>query len=167
MHTDAKNRRSFLALLFAAGDLRRCTAQKEKMLRYAFYIFLLLLMVFPNLCLAERIDVSTSTEGGLVVQAHIDPKFEKISKKDSKILGEIHIKNTATTPQKFGNSYLFLKVNGKFVARTYKDSIASEMIDFSEVEIPASESISIPVYWVFSVPDTVVIDELSLLYNNK
>ena len=25
MHSDTKKRRSFLALLFAAGDLRRCT----------------------------------------------------------------------------------------------------------------------------------------------
>lgn len=55
-----------------------------------------------------------------------------------------------------------LVVNENHTARTYKDTFASEVIDFSVVKINPHSSLSLPVYWVFSVPIETKVGSLRL-----
>jgi hypothetical protein len=57
---------------------------------------------------------------------------------------------------------LKLVVNENLTARTYKDTIASEVIDFKVVEIKPHSSLSLPVYWVFSVQKETEVGSLRL-----
>ena len=136
-------------------------------MRYCFCIYLLLVVALSQGCHSESIELSTKRGENLEIQAKIYPKFRKFSDRESKIDGEIFVKNKTHYPQKFGNSFLFLNVNQEHISRTYKNTKASEVIDFSTVDIEPNSSISFPVYWVFSVPETKTVETLNIFYEIK
>lgn len=125
-------------------------------------ICLLLLIGFSTTCFATKTDSTTLKNKRLEIKADITPKFRNLNNGRSKIEGKITITNRTSSPQKYGNKFLQLIVNGRLSARTYKDTIASEAIDFTVVEIKPRSSLSLPVYWVFEVPSETEIDSLRL-----
>lgn len=96
------------------------------------------------------------------IKAEVTPKLRSFSNGECKIEGKITITNQTSTHQKYGNKFLKLVVNENLTARTYKDTIASEVIDFAVVEIKPRSSLSLPVYWVFSVPKETKVGSLQL-----
>jgi hypothetical protein len=98
----------------------------------------------------------------LEIKAEVTPKFRNFNNGESKIEGKITITNRTSTPQKYGNKFLKLVVNENLTARTYKDTIASEVIDFAVIEMKPHSSLSLPVYWVFSVPKETKVGSLRL-----
>jgi hypothetical protein len=98
----------------------------------------------------------------LEITAEVTPKFRSFNSGERKIEGKIKITNLTSRPQKYGNKFLKMIVNDKLAARTYKDSIASEVIDFAVVEIKPHSSLSLRVYWVFNVPKETEVDSLRL-----
>ena len=115
-------------------------------------ICMLLLIGFSTTCFATSTDSATVTTRRLEIKADITYKFINFNNVRSKIEGKITITNRTPTAQKYGNNFLQLIVNGRLTARTYKDTIASDAIDFTVVEIKPRSSLSLPVYWVFEVP---------------
>lgn len=107
------------------------------------------------------------TNKRLEIRAEVTPKFGSFNNGKSKIEGKITITNRTSTPQKYGNKFLKLVVNENLTARTYKDTIASESIDFTVVEIKPHSSLSLPVYWVFGVPKETKVGALRLSIDEK
>lgn len=124
-------------------------------------MFLLLLIGLSTTCWANNNSVGVFGKA-LEIKASITPKFKNFDKNKSKIEGKITITNRTSTPQKYGNEFLQLKVNGKLVSRTYKQTVASEVIDFAVVEIKPRSSLSLPVYWVFDVARDTEIDSVQM-----
>jgi len=98
----------------------------------------------------------------LEIKADVAPKFKSFNNGESKIEGRITIINRTSTAQKYGNKYLKLIVNENLTARTYKDTIASEVIDITVIEIKPHTTLSLPVYWVFNVPKQTEVNSLRL-----
>lgn len=96
-------------------------------------ICLLLLIGFSTTCFATKTDSTTLTNKRLEIKADITPKFRSFNNGKSKIEGKITIRNRTSTPQKYGNKFLQLIVNGRLTARTYKDTIASEVMRINGV----------------------------------
>jgi hypothetical protein len=65
------------------------------------------------------------------------------------VYGTIIVKNERSSNLLYGNQYLTLS-NGGEVSRTYLDSPASHVIDFSRVTIEAKIEKTYKVYWVYS-----------------
>jgi len=118
-------------------------------------------------CQANNTKSATTSGKTLEIKASIIPNFRKFKDDKSKIEGKITITNKTPLPQYFGNEFLTLKVNGKFVARTYKDTIASEVIDFAAVEIKPHSSLALPVYWVFNVPVGTKVESVQLFLDEE
>jgi hypothetical protein len=125
-------------------------------------IVCLLLICISAASYASKSNTIRIANNKLEIIAEVTPKFRSFKNGDSNIKGKITITNRTSTPQKYGNKFLKLVVNGKLTARTYKNTIASEAIDFTVVEIKPHSSLSLPVYWVFSVPKEAEVSTLRL-----
>ena len=95
-----------------------------------------------------------SVEKIKILEAEILPvnwniKLSKITinKKDGLVKAQVEIVNPWNETQKFSNQFLFLNYKGKSY-RAYLDSIASNVIDFDFIEIPAGEKIKKDIYFV-------------------
>jgi len=130
-------------------------------------IALLMLMGFTTSCPANEMNQLLATGKTLEIKASITPHIRKFDNGKSKIEGKITITNQTQLVQKFGNEFLTLIVNGTLVARAYKDTIASDVIDFSTVDIKPRSSLSLPVYWVYSVPASTKIDSVQLVLDEE
>lgn len=128
---------------------------------------MLLLTSFSATCFAAKTESTKLTTKGLEIKANISAKLKTFDNGKSKIEGKVTITNRTSVAQKYGNEFLRLTVNGKFVSRTYKDSVASEVIDFSVVEIKPRSSLSLPVYWVFELPTATEITSFRLSLDEK
>ncbi|WP_136515574.1 hypothetical protein [Geomonas edaphica] len=100
------------------------------------------------------------------IKAEVTPKFRSFKKGESKIEGKITITNLTSTAQRYGNKFLKLTVNEHLTARTYKDTIASEVIDITAIEIKPHSSLSLPVYWVFRIPKETEVNSLQLYFDD-
>lgn len=123
-------------------------------------IFLLLLFGFSTICWANKTDSVGVTSKALEIKASITPKFRNLNNGKRIIEGNISITNRTSTTQKYGNKFLQLTVNGKLISRTYKKTLASELIDFTVIEIKPRTSLSLPVYWVFDVSREAEVDSV-------
>lgn len=117
-------------------------------------------------CAAERTHVTLSINA-LKISAYIAPTFTNFSNGKSKLEGEVTVSNKASSPLIYGNKLLSLRVNDELIARTYMDTIASNIIDFDTVEIKPHSTITMPVYWVYSVPKDTVVKSLKLIFNGS
>jgi len=132
-------------------------------------IILLLLTGLSTACWATETNSVRVTSKSLEIKASITPVFIKFQNSKSKIEGKITITitNRTSNPQKYGNEYLHLKVNGRLNSRTYKESVASEAIDFTVVQIKPHTTFSLPVYWVFDVPRETEVNSVQLLLDEE
>ena len=64
------------------------------------------------------------------------------------VYADVSIANTSDASAPVANSCLKLSA-GSEVSRAYEDTVASKVIDFSSVELPAGETLQQRVYWVF------------------
>lgn len=128
----------------------------------ATIVCFLLLICISATTYASKSNTIRIANKRLEIKAEVTPKFRSFNNGKSKIEGKITITNRTSTSQKYGNNFLKLVVNENFTARTYKDTIASEVIDFAVVVIKPHASLSLPVYWVFSEPKETEVDSLRL-----
>ena len=124
--------------------------------------FLVILLASASCGCAAKKTTVTASSNSLEINASIDSEFNKINNEACKLEGRITVINKTAAYQKFGNKYLTLKVNGNLVSRTYKQTIASEVIDFATVSIKPNSSLSFPAYWVYSVPIDTIIKSMQL-----
>lgn len=128
-------------------------------------IVCLLLICISATSYASKSNTIQIVSKKLEIIAEVTPKFRSFKNGESKIEGKITITNRTSTAQKYGNKFLKLVVNGKLTARTYKDAIASQAIDFTVVEIKPHFSLSLPVYWVFRVPKEAEVGTIQLSFD--
>lgn len=127
--------------------------------------FLVVLLLFFSLgCTTKKIQVALTTDE-FEVTTFINPKLKKFYNNKSKLEGQITVTNKTSYEVKYGNKFLKLKVNDNFTARTYKQTIASELIDFETVMIGANTTLSFPAYWVYSLPLNTVIQSMQLTFD--
>ena len=100
-----------------------------------------------------------SVENVKILSAEILPenlniKISKIkfNKKKNWVKAQIEISNDSNETQKFSNEFLFFNYKGKSY-RAYLDSIATNVIDFDFIEIPAGKKIKRDIY--FAVEDLI------------
>lgn len=109
---------------------------------------------------AEPVRIETSS-GPLRISAEIDPSPRKFGEKDLAFYGHVTVTNASERSASFGNSCLMLAIAPESSARAYKDTVASEDIDFATVPLGPGKSLSEPVYWVFRAVPTAPAVELS------
>ena len=85
----------------------------------------------------------------------IDIGSIKFDEKSRRLKCSLEISNLTKLPLKYSNMFLYLRYDGKKL-RAYKDSPASNMIDFSKVEIPSNGKLKEAVY--FNFDDDVQMD---------
>jgi hypothetical protein len=129
-------------------------------------LFILLLMTFLQGCTTKKI-IITASDTSLKITAEIIPEFKQFRDGQSQIKGAITIHNKTTSLQRFGSKFLILKVNDRLTARTYKDSVASTVIDFATVEIQPNASLNFKAYWVFNVPQSTIVKAMQLTIDEE
>jgi hypothetical protein len=75
-------------------------------------------------------------------------------KGQTKLSGEVAIKNLSSTPQNYSNKWLWLGSGESVQARAYLDNITSNIVDVGEVQIQPGSTLELNVYWVF--PDSEI-----------
>ncbi len=127
----------------------------------------LFLIVFSSSCWPNDTYIVAATGKKLEVKASVVPKFLAFIEDKSKIEGQITIINLTSSPQKYSNKFLILKVNGSLDSRTYKNVIYSDFIDFGLVEIKPQSSLSLPAYWVFKASTNAKVDSVQLFLDEE
>lgn len=107
---------------------------------------LIALICFVLAACGNKISLATQ-KGGLTITALVNNTFSPVSEKEYKIEGSLIISNTTNDNLPFSNKELYL-VSPTIDTRTYKDSLASAVIDFTHVIIPANTTVEQKVYWV-------------------
>ncbi len=126
-----------------------------------------MILSFVQGCTSETLNLTTVAGESLEVVAIVEPVFRNFSGGKYKIKGNVTIKNRSTKSQKYGNPSLFLIINETHIARTYKSTIASAVIDFSAVTINPNASISLPTYWVFTASEPFKIESMEIFYKSR
>jgi len=86
--------------------------------------------------------------GDFVVKVAYDNKSIEKSAGSHFLYGEVNITNTGSAQAAYSNKFLFISVDGD-QSRTYKDTTASDVVDFSTVSVPAGGEVKFKAYWVF------------------
>ncbi|MCR5386006.1 MAG: hypothetical protein K6E69_02700 [Treponema sp.] len=105
----------------------------------------------PLMCFSvEKIKILSAE----ILSENLNIKISKIkfNKKKNFANAQIEISNISNENQKYSNQLLFLNYKGKSY-RAYLDSIASTVIDFDFIEIPAGKKIKKDIY--FAVEDLI------------
>ena len=76
----------------------------------------------------------------------------------------LEIKNKSEIEKNYSNKDLILEV-GSEQSRTYMDTVASNVIDFSYIKIFPGEEKPLDVYWVFHKPVNTENQSVSLKWN--
>ncbi|MBQ1591454.1 MAG: hypothetical protein II077_05395 [Treponema sp.] len=98
-----------------------------------------------------KIEAACMEIGGI----KIDIGSLKFDKKLRRLKCRLEVSNLGKQPLGYSNMFLYLRYDGKKL-RAYKDSPASNMIDFSKVEIPSNGKLKEAVY--FNFDDDVQMD---------
>lgn len=98
-----------------------------------------------------KIEAACMEIGGI----KIDIGSLKFDKKLRRLKCSLEVSNLGKQPLGYSNMFLYLRYDGKKL-RAYKDSPASNMIDFSKVEIPSNGKLKEAVY--FNFDDDVQMD---------
>ena len=94
--------------------------------------------------------VQTATDSlKIVVEVVLEPQPFAEGKKA--LFGKVAISNRSGQVVSFGNKCLKLSLGTGTSSRTYKDTIASAMIDFASVQLRPGETLTEKAYWVFSL----------------
>ncbi len=100
-------------------------------------------------------DLSATCNNGLIVDSIINDQVTTFSFSDNFqinnklpiVLASIRVTNHTNTDQLFTTKMLTAKFNDLEFIRAYKNTIASEVIDFSGVTVSSSSQILVNVYW--------------------
>jgi len=131
-----------------------------------FFLFLLVVSALIY-CIKPETHSTTITGKSLDVKAIYETKVKPFRDTESKIEGKITVSNKSSEIQRFGNEFLSFRTNGVSADRTYKDTIASELIDLGTVEIQPYTSLSLQVYWVLDHNVSKKIDSAKLFLDEQ
>lgn len=92
--------------------------------------------------------VVTAKSDDMEFTAYVFPGQEEMEAGNFMTKASLEVHCESRQPCKYGNSSLFAIVDGVVESRSYYDSIASMVIDFSEVNLEAGSTLEIPIYWV-------------------
>ena len=104
-------------------------------------------------------------KNGLAITAVVKSSFSRLNEKQYKIEGSLIIKNTTNTELLFSNKDLYI-VSSKAESRTYKNSIASNAIDFANIPIQAKGILEQNVYWVVETKNEASVKNIHLELRN-
>ena len=93
----------------------------------------------------------------------IDISSFNFDKKSRRLKCSLEISNLSKLPESYSNMFLWVGHNGKKY-RAYKDSPASNTIDFSEVELPANGKLKESVYFNFDAAEEMNLLNLKFFY---
>ena len=108
-------------------------------------LLILSLVLFPILSIAE---VITLNHDGMMITAEYDKATLSKTKNMHFLYGNVEIENTTQMVKKYSNKNLILNIDD-LQSRTYMDSVASMVIDFSQISLKPGEKQLNDVYWVF------------------
>jgi len=95
----------------------------------------------------------------------INVTFKDVSKpknEDSHVLYvTLKVSNKTDKVKSYSNKNLLLAINN-LQARTYKNTVASVAIDFTDIQLQPNEQINHKVYWVFKHPVSTIKSKVSL-----
>ena len=117
-------------------------------------------------CQTEKITLKTKTES-IEIKVRINPNAKENGKNSFKVKGAVEVINITGQRQNYGNKFLFLVVSNSLSSPTYKNTIASEFIDFSHVQVEPNASINFPAYWVFETNRKVKLNKLHVTFDEN
>jgi hypothetical protein len=126
-------------------------------------IIIILVCTLLSSC-GKEITLETQ-KGGLAITAIINSSFSKLNEKQYKVEGSLIVKNTTRTELSFSNKDLYM-VSSKIESRAYQNSIASNVIDFTTVSIPANGVLEQKVYWVVETINEAGVKNIHLELRN-
>ena len=89
-------------------------------------------------------------------------KYEGKMESGYKITGKLKIINNGKSTASFSNKDLYLVIRGEGESRTYANSIASPVIDFTNVNIEKGSILEQNVYWVLPPVKSLEAEQLIL-----
>ena len=126
----------------------------------------MLVVFFIYGCQTEKNHLETKTES-IAIKIQLSPEINENGGSNNKVYGTVEISNITDQTQNYGNSFLFLVVNDTLSSRTYKDTKASEFIDFSYVQIAPNASISFSAYWIFDADKNIKVNSLQVVFDKN
>ncbi len=108
-------------------------------------LLILSLLLLPMLSIAE---VITLSHEGVMITAEYEKATLQKTKNMHFLYGNVKIENTTQTVKKYSNKNLLLNIDD-LQSRTYIDSVASMMIDFSQISLNPGERQLHKVYWAY------------------
>ena len=114
----------------------------------------------------EKDYVETKTEA-IAIKIKLNSEKNENNGSNNKVYGTVEISNITDQTQHYGNSFLFLIINDTLSSRTYKDTITSEIIDFSYVQIAPNTSIRFSAYWKFDEGRNIKVKSLQAVFDNN
>lgn len=100
--------------------------------------------------------------GDMEVQAKISPKIRRLPSGQFRVSAKIIVINHGTQALPFSTRDLFLRARTSQTARAYLNSIASNAIDFSSVQIEPDNPHTYSVYWILDLPEPPKIEILEI-----
>jgi hypothetical protein len=134
----------------------------EKIVRI---ISILATLVFLVACNQVDYQVVTLNKNGVLFEAKFGNIEEKIINNKVSVGGMLSISNQSNVPVKYSNRDLHLIIEGEGKSRTYLDSVASHVVDFSYIEIPPNKTEYFKVYWVYPEVKLFKIKKIRLEWN--
>ena len=104
-------------------------------------------------CAPERFPPLQIRSSSLDVEASITSFRYHSDDGLGKYYADLTISNVSNISRPYSNSWLWLVSGDTLRARTYSDSVASQIIDAGTVEIAAGEVLELKVYWPFPITE--------------
>jgi hypothetical protein len=120
-------------------------------------------------CKASMYELELTTDSGVSFEAYvhsIDPEHNPTNNL-FKVNGSITIKNNSETTIKYSNKDVFFIIEGEGKSRTYLNSPASHVVDFSHIQIQAGETKSFNVHWYLPPVKSLNSEHVLLQWNKS
>lgn len=94
-------------------------------------------------------ELTTKCGSGVSVSAEINPVVEdfRLGNKLPHLSANVRLMNTSQPVATFSTAMLILSVDDAPPNRAYVNSVASQVVDFSTIEVKKGQSLELSVYW--------------------